>query len=51
MRYKFGGTAQSYYEANLHKIKLNPILSEFMYTIFNYLKDSHDTYILTESIQ
>ena len=41
MSYKFGGTAQSYYEANQHKIKLSPILTEFMYTIFNYLKDSH----------
>ena len=51
MSYKFGGTAQSYYEANQHKIKLNPTLTEFMYTIFNCLKDSHDTYILTKSIQ
>ena len=42
MSYKFGGTAQSYYEANQHKIKLNPNLTEFMYTIFNYLKDSHE---------
>ena len=41
MSYKFGGTAQSYYEANQHKIKLNPTLTEFMYTIFNCLKDSH----------
>lgn len=39
MSYKFGGTAQSYYEANLHKIKLQPDLIGFMYTIFNKLKD------------
>lgn len=42
MSYKFGGTAQSYYEANLHKIKLQPDLIDFMYTIFNKLKDSHE---------
>ena len=42
MSYKFGGTAQSYYEANQHKIKLNSNLIEFMHTIFNYLKDSHE---------
>lgn len=42
MSYKFGGTAQSYYKANQHKIKLNPTLTEFMHTIFNYLKDSHE---------
>lgn len=39
MSYKFGGTAQSYYEANLHKIKLQPDLIDFMYIIFNKLKD------------
>lgn len=39
MSYKFGGTAQSYYEANLHKIKLQPDLIGFMYIIFNKLKD------------
>lgn len=39
MGYKFGGTAQLYYEANQHKIKLQPSLIEFMYTIFNKLKD------------
>ena len=42
MSYKFGGTAQSYYEANKHKIKLQPDLIDFMYTIFNKLKDSHE---------
>lgn len=45
MSYKFGGTAQSYYEANQHKIKLSPTLTEFMYTIFNYLKDLHESRI------
>ena len=42
MSYKSGGTAQSYYEANLHKIKLQPDLIDFMYIIFNKLKDSHE---------
>lgn len=42
MSYKFGGTAQSYYEANKHKIKLQPDLINFMYTIFNKLKESHE---------
>ena len=45
MSYKFGGTAQSYYEANQHKIKLKPDLTEFMYTIFNYLKDLNESRI------
>lgn len=40
MGYKFGDTAQSYYEANQHKIKLKPDLVPFMYTIFNTLKDN-----------
>lgn len=45
MSYKFGGTAQSYYEANQHKIKLNPTLTEFMHTIFDYLKDLNESRI------
>lgn len=45
MGYKFRDTAQSYYEANQHKIKLRPDLVPFMYTIFNALKGSHDSTI------
>ena len=40
MSYKFGGTAQSYYEANQNKIKLKRDLVPFMYSIFNTLKDN-----------
>jgi argonaute-like protein implicated in RNA metabolism and viral defense len=40
MGYKFGDTAQSYYESQQDKIKLNPDLVPFMYQIFNALKDN-----------
>ena len=34
MSYKFGGTAQEYYETNKDKIKLTPDHEKFMYEIF-----------------
>ena len=37
MGYKFGDTAQEYYEQNKHKILLKPDQVEFIYTIFNRL--------------
>ena len=39
MGYKFNSTAQSYYEDNQYRIKLDPDLVPFMYSIFNALKD------------
>lgn len=39
MSYKFGGTAQSYYESKQHNVNLPSELVEFMYTIFNALKE------------
>lgn len=38
MGYKFGDTAQQYYEANQEKIALSDDHKEFMYTIFNKIK-------------
>ena len=37
MGYKFGDTAQEYYEQNKHKILLKPEQVEFMYTVFDRL--------------
>ena len=37
MGYKFGDTAQEYYEQNKHKILLKPEQVEFIYTIFDKL--------------
>lgn len=37
MGYKFGGTAQEYYEQNKHKILLKPEQVDFIYTIFDRL--------------
>ena len=39
MGYKFGDTAQAYYEANKDSIKLAPEHIEFIYQIFNRLRD------------
>lgn len=39
MGYKFGDTAQKYYEANKGKIKLSDEQVEFMYEIFGRIKD------------
>jgi len=39
MGYKFGGTAQQYYEENETNIKLNSNLKEFMYEIFNKIHE------------
>jgi hypothetical protein len=39
MGYKFGDTAQQYYEANKDKIKLSKIAIDFIYEIFDRIKE------------
>lgn len=39
MGYKFGDTAQQYYEANSHKVTLKPDQVDFIYELFNKLKE------------
>lgn len=39
MGYKFGDTAQQYYEANSHKISLKPDQVDFIYELFSKLKE------------
>lgn len=38
MSYVFGGTAQSYYEANTDRITLKPIFEGFMYELFRNIE-------------
>lgn len=42
MGYKFGDTAQQYYEANSHKIKLTEQQTEFIYVLFTKLKEHNE---------
>ena len=38
MSYKFGGTAESYYEANKHKMNISEDNEQFMFDIFKYIR-------------
>lgn len=44
MSYKFGGTAQSYYEANTDKISINEEFIPFVYEVFERIR-SHNAII------